>query len=239
MLTIDRFFACDTEKPERLQPDCPVYLHCFRRNVERSTCAQFLQVRLVNRSDRVAETVFLSAEGIAADGTRQYYLPELILARCNAAPHSVFGEDRLLALVRKPVKTLRIVIERVVFSDGMVWRRRDGQAMIDAGQWRKCPTCGMRNPAEAECCALCGDLLVHPAPLPAVEHEEKNPRPVPRARPAPIVREQPFPTFYPVEEPDSEDNSVPSWLVVLFCVLGTAALFVLAALVLSFLQQNL
>lgn len=236
MLTIDRFFACDTEKPERLQPDCPVYLHCFRRNVERSTCAQFLQVRLVNRSERTVETVILSVEGIAADGTRRYLLPELILAKCNAAPHSVFGEDRLLALTQKPVKSLSIAVEQVLFSDGMVWRRRDGHSFINASQWRQCPACAMRNPPEAARCSLCGGSLVQPE-LPKVEFDPPTPpeRPV---RPAPIVRAQPVILPTDAEEDDFEDNSVPSWLVVLFCILGTVALFVLAALVLRFLEQN-
>lgn len=245
MVGIDRFFACDTEKPELIQPGCPVYLHCFRRNVERITEAQYLQVRLVNRSDYRVESVFLRVEGYAADGTAAYVLPELLLTKCAAAPHSVFGEDRLLALAQKPVKTLRIIVERVAFSDGMMWRRLGSQGFLPAEQWPQCPTCAMRNPPEQERCALCGGSLCQSAdaskqpPVRAEQLPQQILAPecaLPPERPAPIVRTQPFPLPTPDEESE-ETDSVPAWLVVLLCVLGTAALFVLAALVVCFLQR--
>lgn len=241
MVRTDRFITMETYKQPEIQPDSPVYIHCSRRCMEQSTGAMFLQVRLVNRTNEPIQTVILQIEGLSECGVVLYTMRDVILAECNARPHTAFGENKILALEHTPVHRVRITVERVAYEDGIIWRRQSGQKLLSAQKegWNAC-RCGMRNPPEATFCELCGralreDVLSEaPVSLPSVEDFPEIQVPyieleppdeyAGTERPEPIVRK-----FYAAEdalpeEPEEEEHGAPGWLVVLLCVFGIIAL---------------
>lgn len=260
MVAVERFNTLPTLRQPELQPDSPVYVHCSRRCEDSRSGAVFLQVRLINRTDRGIKTVVLRVEGLNGFGVTVYTTDELILADCAAKPHSVFGENKILAIDRTPVSRVRISVERVVFDNGIQWNRLPDRGLVneeDAG-WITC-TCGMRNPPGESCCALCRKHLkkeIQPPPKeppaqdePAAPVKEISPSPEPyfdsawaeppyeEPRPAPVVR-----TFYEEGETaewEEEPWEAPGWLVVLLCILGVVALLaVVAFLAYCFMQYT-
>ena len=232
MIPAARFTLLGTQEQEILQPECPVYVHCTRRSVERESGTPFLQVRMVNRADRPVGTVYLLVEGLDALGQVRYTLRELALTGLHARPRAVFGEERMLVLPAQEAASVRVTVERVVFEDGTLWRRLPEHRLTTLAEsgWRRC-ACSMPNPPESERCLLCGRPL---APQPEAPQEAPRevlpvwePEPV-RERPAPIVRD--FTPAYPPELYEAaEERSAPRVLVVLLCIFGGAA--VLAAAV--------
>lgn len=229
VVSANRFLAEERQLHTFLQPECPVLIYCSRRSTEADTGAVFAQVRMVNRTDRTVTTVILQIEGLDAAGAVHYTQQDLILAECNAAPHSLFGEERMLVLPREAVACLRITVERVAFSDGTSWRKLPEQKMTtaEAAGWRAC-SCGMPNPAENTTCDLCG------AALPEIgQFKEVAVPPPPKAEPltpeeiqipndyAPVIRE-----YYPVTvyESEEEEPEAPRWLIILLSILGSLAL---------------
>ena len=132
MVQNDRFLLHEMQKQTILQPESPVYIHCSRLCTEKKSGANFLQVRMVNRSDRLVGSIFLGIEGLNPDGTVLFSIREAVIGDCNALPHSVFGENRLLALGCREPSEVRLTVERVVFADGMIWRRLPGQQLTSA-----------------------------------------------------------------------------------------------------------
>lgn len=219
MVCAERFVLCATQPQTLLQPECPVYIHCSRRCMDQKSGAVFVQVRMVNRSERLVCSVFLRIEGLDGDGKPCYVMPEVVLADCNAMPHTVFGENRLLLLERTEVDRLRIVVERVGFADGMLWRRLPSHRLTSAQEagWERC-VCAMWNPSKTSKCALCGrrltqpeELLTPPEPIRPQLFEE---------RPAPIVR--PFVPIQPAVLPEERAGG-SSGLLALLIVLATLA----------------
>lgn len=232
MIPAARFTLLGTQEQEILQPECPVYVHCTRRSVERESGTPFLQVRMVNRADRPVGTVYLLVEGLDALGQVRYTLRELALTGLHARPRAVFGEERMLVLPAQEAASVRVLVERVVFEGGTLWRRLPEHRLTTLAEsgWRRC-ACSMPNPPERERCLLCGRPLAPPQETPQEAPREVlpvwEPEPV-RERPAPIVRD--FTPTYPEELYDeAEKRSAPRVLVVLLCIFGGAAVLAAAA----------
>lgn len=157
MSDFKKFKYYPMEKPKRIQPESPVYIYAYTLAVQQETGASFVQVRLVNRSDRIVHSVFLRVTGLDAQGKHCYEVRFLPLPGCNAKPHSDFGEDHVLFLPEAGVRSLEIMVEDVLFDDGMIWRKQDKHELLTPEQagWKSCK-CGMKNPGEAESCAFCG-----------------------------------------------------------------------------------
>ncbi|MBQ2444830.1 MAG: hypothetical protein II272_00155 [Oscillospiraceae bacterium] len=157
MSEFKKFVYFPMEKPKRIQPDSPVYIYAYTLAVQQQTGASFVQLRLVNRSERTVHSVFLSVTGFDDRGQHRYEVKFLPLPGCNAEPHSDFGEDHVLFLPEANVRSLEILVEDVLFDDGMIWRRQDSHELLTPEQagWKSC-SCGMMNPEEAETCAFCG-----------------------------------------------------------------------------------
>lgn len=240
MVTTDRFKTMETYKQPEIQPDSPVYIHCSRRCVEESTNAVFLQVRLVNRTDEPIRTVVLQIEGLSEYGVVLYTMRDMILAECNAKPHTVFGEKKILALEHTPVHRVRITVEKVIYEDGIIWRRQPGQKLVSAKEkgWTTCE-CGMRNPPEAAYCELCGRPIREEA-APEAETVQTPVEDFPEIQ-VPYIEEAPPETYKGMERPEpivrhyyevhnvpsehtEEEHGTPGWLVILLCVFGILAL---------------
>ncbi len=249
MVSANRFMSCELQRHTELQPDCPVLVYCSKRCVEARSGTVFARVRLVNRTDRRIRTVCLQIEGRRADGSTAFSVGGLVLADCGARPHSIFGEDRMLALGRAEAELLRIRVEHVVFTDGTAWHDVPERPMTTAevAHWRRC-SCGMVNPPDAAVCALCGSVLsddaaptpaglptepavpaqpeaetcpVESAPMPDELSAPEAPAPQLYPMSAPVVRE-----YYPVPMPyaEEEEPEAPLWLVILLSILGALAL---------------
>ncbi len=151
------------EKPKRIQPDSPVYIHAYTLAVQQQTGASFVQIRMVNRSDRVVHSVFLHVVGLDPTGRHSYEISFLPLPGCHAQPHCDFGEDHVLFLPESSIRHLEIWVEDVLFDDGMIWRKQAKDQLLTPEQagWTDCD-CGMKNPQEADCCAFCGKILRAP-----------------------------------------------------------------------------
>jgi len=156
----EKFVYYPVRKPERIQPDCPVFVHSYGLAVQQGTGAAFVQVRLVNRWESPALSVFLHISGKDTSGQQLFELRYVPLVDCNGQPHKDFGEEQVLFLPQGDVYSLDIEVEDVLFEDGMIWRRLCGQALLTAEEagWLTC-SCGMKNPAEAETCAYCRKSL--------------------------------------------------------------------------------
>lgn len=263
MIPTDRFFLSETQRHSWLQPECPVLVYSYRCCKEKRSGALFAQLRMVNRTDRAIRSVCLRIEGLDRFDTPIYTLRELMLSGCDAAPHTVFGEERLLLLERQEAHCLRITVLRVLFADGMLWRRLPEQALCrqSDSSWQFC-RCGMPNPSDAESCALCGRALQPKSEndLPAQEAGAALLGPTPdfvidfpplaaqpaapltAERPAPIVRERARPTpqepYYDVSE-DEESDGTPRWLTVLTIIICVLAVLVAAGVLLYFVRDKI
>lgn len=228
VVSANRFLAEKIQLHTLVQPECPVLVYCTRRSTEADTGAVFAQVRMVNRTDSAIRTVILQIEGLHSDGSVLFTQQDIILAECNAAPHSLFGEERMVVLQREPAASLRVTVEHVVFADGTSWRKLPEQKLLTARQagWRAC-ACGMPNPAENTVCDLCGEALPEidetvVTPLPISDDLRPEDIRIPDVyQPAQVIREYVPVTVYETEE---EEPEAPKWLVVLLSILGSLAL---------------
>ncbi len=218
MIFMDRFFMHPMQKQSFVQAQCPVYIHCSRRCTEKRSGAAFVQVRMVNCSERMVCSVFLRIEGIDAAGKSRYVLNDVVLPDCNALPHTVFGEDRILSIDRAEVECLKITVERICFADGMIWRKLPRHALMDINECNHC-ACGMSNLPNIPNCVLCGRNLFaqyveEPAPAVTTEmfdypRQYEQVLPAERfgampiyERPAPIIRTQ----LPPMELPETDQG---------------------------------
>lgn len=200
MVPTDRFLSRQEQRQELLQPECPVYVHCTRRTTERRSGMELLQLRLVNRSFRTVDSLFFTVEGICGESRVCYTMKGMVMSDCRGAAGSVFGEEHIFILNKTPVDRVLITVEKVSFSDGMLWRRRAGWGLTDlrhAG-WERC-TCGMPHPVGDESCLLCGrSFLIEAsepeAPQLAAEAE------LPGAEPFPTPAEEELPCEEPIVE---------------------------------------
>ncbi len=150
-----------TRKTERIQPDSPVHIHAYSLTSDTQTGASYVQVRMVNRSDSEIESIFLRIRALDLLGQECYDLHCMPVAGVHAKAHSEFGDDRILLLPERRVATLEIEVEDILFHDGMIWRKQASHKLMPLSEagWNRC-SCGMYNPAEAICCALCGRSFV-------------------------------------------------------------------------------
>lgn len=149
------------QKPKLLQPDCPIYLHAYVCTVTKQDLAACVQMRFVNRSEQTVDSLFLRVRGIDAHGNTSFEQNDVSLAACHAAPHSMFGEEHALFLPRRFAEALEITVERVLFEDGMIWRRMPSHLLVTAEEagWIDCE-CGMKNPSDAMRCAFCAKPVI-------------------------------------------------------------------------------
>ncbi len=156
------------QKPKLLQPDCPVYLHAYVCTVTKQGLAACAQMRFINRGEKTVESLFLRVRGIDAQGNTSFEQNDITLV-ARAEPHSVFGEEHVFFLPRRFADALEITVERVLFEDGMIWRRMPLHQLLRADEagWIDCE-CGMKNPPNAEACAFCAKPLKKEEPC-AVE----------------------------------------------------------------------
>ena len=156
-------------RPKRIQPDSPVYVHAYTLAVQQQTGASFVQLRLVNRSERVVHSVFLHVIGLDALGHSCFDMGFLPLPACYAEPHTDFGEEHALFLPESNACSLEVWVEDVLFGDGMIWRKQAKHRLMtpeEAG-WIECD-CGMKNPDGAVSCAFCGKTFLIPVAEPEV-----------------------------------------------------------------------
>lgn len=210
-----RFITSQIYRQALIQESCPVYVHCSRLCTDSRTGDRFLQVRLVNRTDRQIDNVFLCVDGLDAWGNPCGQLAGLILPDCKAQPHSIFGEERMIAVGKLRAAKLNITVERVSFYDGMLWRGRAASLPqpLEETDWQLC-ACGLPHAPGQELCDLCGRRLgqadaptqppVQTAVVPAVplpeapaqQAAEESADPLetvfemPPVKPAPILRSE-------------------------------------------------
>lgn len=229
MIPTDRFLPLAMQRRQEFQPECPVYVHCSRRSIERESGAVFLQVRLFHCGEREIRTVFLNVEGLDMFGKTCYRICELPMTNCAAKPQSIFGEEHMFALPRTEVECLRVTVERVIFADGTRWRRLPTHRLCtpqEAGSV-EC-ACGFPNPPLRERCMACGNVLSADPPQPLTAAAEK---------PAPILR-----SFTPeiasfAEEEEQDAWETPRWERVLLWIFGGAAILAVIAFVTFCLTQ--
>ena len=254
---MDRFTCSPVYRQALIQEGCPVYVHCSRICTDRRTADRFLQLRLVNRCDSVVETLILSIDGYDVWGEPCGKISGLLLPNCGAQPHSIFGEDRLIALGKLRAAKIEVTVEHVSFFDGMLWRCRaaNNPRPLEETDWELC-TCGLPNEPQQERCDLCARPLAKPAAevvpvvaIPVVTAEEATlPVPAPViSRPEPVLRsaedlQESFQAFALAAEEyepmDEEDDGVPRWLFVLLCVIGGVALLAALAFLFYFLKGS-
>ena len=247
----DRFICTAPYRQGLIQEGCPVYVHCSRVCTDRRTGDRFLQLRLVNRWEREISSLILSVDAYDAWGAPCGQISGLILPQCKAQPHSIFGEDRLIALGKFRGARIEVTVERVSFSDGLCWRcgAAASPRLLEETDWALC-ACGLPNPPEQHSCDLCGRALHEPEapPAPPAPVMEEPPEelllPVPAAKPQPVLRSEEdlrescsaFVLAAEEYEEEEEEDGVPRWLFVLLCVIGGLALCAALAFLFFFLR---
>lgn len=229
MIPTDRFLPLAMQRRKEFQPECPVYVHCSRRSMERESGAVLLQVRLFNCGEREIRTVFLNVEGLDVFGKTCYRVCELPMTDCAAKPRSIFGEEHMFVLPRTEVERLRVTVERVIFADGTRWRRLPTHRLCtpqEAGSV-EC-ACGFPNPPLRERCMACGNVLPSGPHIPL---EDVPYTAAAAEKPAPILR-----SFTPQLAPLADDeeqaaSETPRWERVLLCIFGGAAILAVIAFV--------
>lgn len=156
----EKFVYYPMRKPQHIQPDCPVYIYAYGLAVQKGSGAAFVQVRLVNRSERSVHSVFLHIRGLDYLGKTLYELRFVPLTDCAGEPHKAFGEEQVLFLPQGTVYSLEIEIQDVLFEDGLIWRKQSRHRLLTPEQagWKSC-SCGMKNPPEADSCSYCRKRL--------------------------------------------------------------------------------
>lgn len=256
-----RFATSKIYRQALIQETCPVHVHCSRLCTDVRTGDKFLQIRLVNRSDRQVDHVFLRAEGLDPWGNPCGVLDGLVLPDCRAQGHSIFGEDRMISVGKLRASNLNITVQAVSFSDGMRWRctAADLPQAMEETDWELC-ACGLPNSPKHELCDLCRRPLKSVTPAPSVTEPKlpdcSCPEPempvslelsIPESRPAPIrrseeelvfnLRDSGYPELYDEEEEDDEEG-VPRWLFILLCVIGGLALMAAVVFLVYFLKNT-
>lgn len=224
MIPTARFLPLAMQRRKEFQPECPVYVHCSRRSIERESGTVLLQVRLFNCGEREVCTVFLNVEGLDASGMTCYRVCELPMTNCAAKPRGIFGEEHMFVLPRTEVECLRITVERVIFADGTQWCRLPTHRLCtpqEAGSV-EC-VCGFPNSPQRERCMACGSALPSRANmiLKNLRYDGK---------PTPILRSftpQPAPSADDEEQAASETPRHGRVLLRIF--VGAAFLAVIAA----------
>lgn len=153
---IAAFIPKPVQKPRRLQPDCPVRLYSYLCSAEERSGVQCVQLRLVNCADKQVDSLFLRICGIGKNGEICYTLQNMPLTGCWAEPRRVFGENRRILLPSAEIAELEITVERVLFADGMLWKRLPAHRLDspEALGMVRC-ACGMWNEAHGEHCGFC------------------------------------------------------------------------------------
>ena len=200
MILPDRFTMQPMQKQSFVQSECPIHVHCTRRFTDKRSGTNFIQVRLVNCSERLICDVYLCIEGFDRNKNRCFVRNEVVLADCNALPHTIFGENRILSLGSENAASVLVTVERICFADGMIWRKLPRHKLTDTESWSAC-VCGMKNHPNAASCSFCSRSLTEEAaqaqlPAPPVESEELTAEePIPSfsifERPSPIIRTHP------------------------------------------------
>lgn len=262
-----RFTFSKTYRQDLIQKDCPIYVHCSRLCSDDRTGGRFLQVRLVNRSDKAVENVVLTVKGIDGCGNACGQLSGLILPDCKAQPHSIFGEDRMIAVGKLRAQKAELMVERVSFADGMIWRRRTASepVALKGSDWKLCE-CGLPNPPGNCRCDLCGRAQEKGAEPVSEQCAEQTPETgvraalsreeqpflrqqeaeeLPEGKPAPVMRSEQelaqravMLDAYLDEAETEEEDGVPRWLFVILCVIGGIALLAAVAFLLYFLKTT-
>ena len=157
MSDVRKFVYYPMQKAEVLQPECPVYVYGYGLAKQKRGNAAFVQVRLVNRTDKQVNSVFLRICGRDQQGNSLYELQYVPLVDCVGEAYKDFGEEQPLFLPQGDVSKLEIHVMDVLFEDGMVWRIQNSHRLMTAEEagWVTC-SCGMKNPAEAVRCVFCG-----------------------------------------------------------------------------------
>ncbi len=258
----DRFATAAPYRQALIQEGCPVYVHCSRVCTDRRTADRFLQLRMVNCGDREIDHLILSVDGYDAWGAPCGKIAGLILPDCRAKAHSIFGEDRLIAIGKLRAARFEVTVEQVSFADGMLWRCRaiNQPRPLEDTDWVLC-NCGLPNPPEQTSCSLCGRYLrafqqgdtdrlpiLTPQQIPEPVEESAAIETFPDPKPEPILRseeerKESYTAFvlaaqdYDPEE-DTEEDGVPRWLFVLLCVVGGLALLVALGFLYYFLSNS-
>ena len=258
----DRFAAAAPYRQALIQEGCPVYVHCSRVCTDRRTADRFLQLRMVNCGDREIDHLILCVDGYDAWGAPCGKIAGLILPDCKAKGHSIFGEDRLIAIGKLRASRFEVTVEQVSFADGLLWRCRAANhpQPLEDTDWTLC-RCGLPNPPEQTSCSLCGRFLgvslqedtdrlpiIPPQlpPEPVVESAAVETFPAPK--PEPILRSEEdlresYTAFvlsaqdYDPEE-EGEEEGVPRWLFILLCVVGGLALMIALGFLFYFLRNS-
>lgn len=179
MIPTDRFQQGATHRQELFQPECPVYVRCVRLCVDSKSGSRFLQMRLVNRTERTVQGVCFRLNGIDRCGKRLYTMTGMILANCNAPAYSAFGEERMFALLPKEADSAQVIIESVSFRDGMLWRRLPEQQIWNLRElgrnWEEVLSSPEKKSEPQETPAPVEQAPPAEEPVPVKEEQSSNP----------------------------------------------------------------
>ena len=181
---MERYVVHEVQKQLPLQKGSPAQVHCYRCVEDCCSGSMLLQLRMVNQSEKCIKSVFLRVEVLNEKDVTGSAITGLTFARCNAAPHSVFGEDRVVMLPWKKVDSVRVSVELVVFDDGKRWH--ETEALPSREEYCVCDQPDPRErepydtvmeeepPAEVEMTAAVTTILPE-APEPVLREERTPP----------------------------------------------------------------
>ncbi|MCQ2418482.1 MAG: hypothetical protein MJ085_01735 [Clostridia bacterium] len=151
-----------------LQADCPVHAKKVQCTKDTLTGSLFLQVRYVNRCERIVESLILRVS-ILEHGSEIASIRSLPVSGLRGKPHQCFGDERTIVLPRCG-DAIKVFIEQINFSDGYLWRSKSGDTTLAieppvriCGKAQPCRrsgywycSCSMVNPDSRATCDYCG-----------------------------------------------------------------------------------
>ena len=157
-----------------LQADCPVHAKKIQCTKDTLTGSLFLQVRYVNRCERIVEGLILRVSILEGSG-EVASIRSLPVSGLRGKPHQCFGDERTIVLPRCG-DAIKVYIEQVSFSDGYLWRAKSGDTTISieppvriCGKAQPCRrsgywycSCSMVNPDSRSRCDYCGSEAPQP-----------------------------------------------------------------------------
>lgn len=157
-----------------LQAECPVHAKKVQCTKDTLTGSLFLQIRYVNRCERIVEGLILRVS-VLERGSEIASIRSLPVSGLRGQPHQCFGDERTVVLPRCGDE-IKVFIEQVSFSDGYLWRAKSGDTTIAieppvriCGKAQPCRrsgywycSCSMVNPDSRKTCDYCGSEAPQP-----------------------------------------------------------------------------
>lgn len=121
MGSLHRFQTLFDAEQHLFVPDSPVWVSRCRLSLDPDRGIRFLQLRMVNCSEKTIRRVFLRVTCYNAAGSRLSRLEMLPLPPSEVLPGRIFGDGLAVRIAQPGAVRVEAFAQRVLFADGTAW----------------------------------------------------------------------------------------------------------------------